>query len=119
MAKSVLIVEDDEPTRLLLVAVMRRGGLQTVIAGNGQAAPVMGAARPVADTLHPAVSRTQCGRAVPARAGRAGGGTGCLRRCGRSPAAPQALEGRLDGHHGMSVYRPYLGTLSALRAYVA
>ncbi|MDQ6803291.1 MAG: response regulator [Acidobacteriota bacterium] len=38
MAKTVLIVEDDEPTQLLLVAVMRRGGLATIIAGNGRAA---------------------------------------------------------------------------------
>ena len=38
MPKTVLIVEDDEPTQLLLVAVMRRAGLPTVIAGNGQAA---------------------------------------------------------------------------------
>jgi CheY-like chemotaxis protein len=38
MAKSVLIVEDDEPTQLLLVAVMRRGGMPTIVAGNGQAA---------------------------------------------------------------------------------
>ena len=35
MAKTVLIVEDDEPTQLLLVAVMRRGGMATIVAGNG------------------------------------------------------------------------------------
>jgi CheY-like chemotaxis protein len=38
MAKTVLIVEDDEPTQLLLVAVMRRGGMATIVAGNGQGA---------------------------------------------------------------------------------
>lgn len=38
MPKTVLIVEDDEPTQLLLVAVMRRAGLPTVVVGNGQAA---------------------------------------------------------------------------------
>lgn len=38
MPRTVLIVEDDEPTQLLLVAVMRRAGLPTVVAGNGKAA---------------------------------------------------------------------------------
>ena len=38
MSKTVLIVEDDEPTQLLLVAVMRRAGLPTVVAGDGNAA---------------------------------------------------------------------------------
>lgn len=38
MSKTVLIVEDDEPTQLLLVAVMRRAGLPAVVAGNGKAA---------------------------------------------------------------------------------
>ena len=38
MPRTVLIVEDDEPTQLLLAAVMRRAGLPTVIARNGQAA---------------------------------------------------------------------------------
>jgi CheY-like chemotaxis protein len=33
--KSVLIVEDDEPTQLLLVALMRRNGLDSVVAANG------------------------------------------------------------------------------------
>ena len=38
MPKTVLIVEDDEPTQLLLVAVMRRLGLATAVASNGKAA---------------------------------------------------------------------------------
>jgi len=38
MPKTVLIVEDDETTQLLLAAVMRRAGLPILIAGNGQAA---------------------------------------------------------------------------------
>jgi CheY-like chemotaxis protein len=38
MKRTVLIVEDDEPTQLLLQAVMRRSGLTAVLAPNGQAA---------------------------------------------------------------------------------
>ena len=38
MSTTVLIVEDDEPTQLLLVAVMRRAGLPSLVAGNGKAA---------------------------------------------------------------------------------
>lgn len=37
-AKTILIVEDDEATQSLLVAVLRRCGLDSVIASNGQAA---------------------------------------------------------------------------------
>jgi CheY-like chemotaxis protein len=36
--KTVLIVEDDEATQSLMVAVLRRCGLSSVIAPNGQAA---------------------------------------------------------------------------------
>ena len=38
MPRTVLIVEDDEPTQLLLMAVLRRGGLSAIIAGNGRTA---------------------------------------------------------------------------------
>jgi CheY-like chemotaxis protein len=36
MRRTILIVEDDEPTLLLLVAVMRRSGLTTITARNGK-----------------------------------------------------------------------------------
>ena len=36
--KSILIVDDDEPTRRLLDALMRRNGHATIIAENGRAA---------------------------------------------------------------------------------
>jgi CheY-like chemotaxis protein len=35
MAKTVLIIDDDAPTRGLLTAVMLRAGLQAVVASNG------------------------------------------------------------------------------------
>lgn len=38
MAKTVLIVDDDEPTQTLLQALMRRSGVESVIAENGIAA---------------------------------------------------------------------------------
>jgi hypothetical protein len=79
----------------------------------------MGAARPVADTLHRAVSRTQYSQAGQARAGRPGGGRAACAIAQEVTSGAQALEGRLDVHHGVNVYRPYLGTLSALRTYVA
>ena len=38
MTKTVLIVDDDEPTQKLLEALLSRGGLQSVVAHNGRAA---------------------------------------------------------------------------------
>ena len=38
MTSTVLIVEDDQPTQLLLAAVMRRSGVATAVAANGHAA---------------------------------------------------------------------------------
>lgn len=35
--KTILIVDDDEPTRVLLQALMRRSGLESVVAQNGAA----------------------------------------------------------------------------------
>ena len=38
MTKTVLIVEDDQPTQMLVKTLMERNGLRSVIAGDGAAA---------------------------------------------------------------------------------
>lgn len=38
MTKTVLIVEDDQPTQMLVKTLMQRSGLESVIAGDGAAA---------------------------------------------------------------------------------
>src|SRR5919206_2806700 len=69
MAKTVLIVEDDEPTQKLLQTLMSRNGVDSVLAENGGAAIALLDARDdigcmILDLMMPAVD----GRSVLAHA---------------------------------------------------
>lgn len=49
--KTVLIVEDDEPTQKLLETLMSRNGVQSIVAGNGSAAIEVLESRPDVDCM--------------------------------------------------------------------